>query len=55
MAVVLSYLHRGHAGGLTELARGVLDVPVYVGRAHWEAFGRQGDDVCLGGGCDVWD
>lgn len=29
---MLSHLHRGHAGGLAELAREVLDVPVYVRR-----------------------
>ncbi|GME64461.1 hypothetical protein GTA08_BOTSDO13014 [Neofusicoccum parvum] len=39
-AVVLSHLHRDHAGGLEELARAAPDVPVWVGAEHWGAFGQ---------------
>ncbi|KAF4539249.1 Metallo-beta-lactamase [Lasiodiplodia theobromae] len=37
--VVLSHLHRDHAGGLEELARVAPDVPIYVSEEHWKAFG----------------
>ncbi|WP_427919186.1 N-acyl homoserine lactonase family protein [Streptomyces sp. cg40] len=33
-AVVLSHLHHDHTGALTDLS----DLPVYVGREHWEAY-----------------
>ncbi|MFJ6897481.1 N-acyl homoserine lactonase family protein [Streptomyces hokutonensis] len=36
-AVVLSHLHHDHTGALDELG----DVPVYVGREHWEAYRKR--------------
>ncbi|KAL6853059.1 hypothetical protein ACO1O0_007612 [Amphichorda felina] len=39
-AVVLSHLHGDHAGGLQDLAEAAPDVPIYVSREHWEAFGH---------------
>jgi glyoxylase-like metal-dependent hydrolase (beta-lactamase superfamily II) len=37
--VILSHLHGDHAGGLEELVKEAPDVPIYVGKEHWEAFG----------------
>lgn len=38
--IVLSHLHRDHAGGLEEIVKEAPDVPVYVSREHWDAFGN---------------
>jgi glyoxylase-like metal-dependent hydrolase (beta-lactamase superfamily II) len=39
-AIVLSHLHGDHAGGLRDLAEAAPDVPVYLSKEHWEAFGH---------------
>lgn len=39
-AVVLSHLHSDHAGGLEDLAAAAPNVPIYVSRQHWDAFGK---------------
>jgi glyoxylase-like metal-dependent hydrolase (beta-lactamase superfamily II) len=39
-AIVISHLHSDHAGGLEELAKEAPDVPIFIGNAHWEAFGK---------------
>ncbi|KAI1634022.1 beta-lactamase-like protein [Biscogniauxia mediterranea] len=39
-AVVLSHLHGDHAGGLADLVALAPDLPVYVSREHWAAFGH---------------
>ncbi|KFY33437.1 hypothetical protein V494_07651 [Pseudogymnoascus sp. VKM F-4513 (FW-928)] len=39
-AVVLSHLHHDHAGGLEDLIAAAPDLPVYVSREHWQAFGE---------------
>ena len=38
--IIVSHLHRDHAGGLEDLAREAPDVPVYVSKQHWEVFGN---------------
>ncbi|KAJ4287674.1 hypothetical protein N0V90_012377 [Kalmusia sp. IMI 367209] len=38
--VVLSHLHGDHAGGLEQLVAEAPDVPIYVSKEHWEAFGE---------------
>ncbi|KAF6813571.1 beta-lactamase-like protein [Colletotrichum musicola] len=39
-AVVISHLHHDHAGGIKDIALAAPDVPIYVGREHWDAFGK---------------
>ena len=39
-AIVISHLHGDHAGGLKDLAAAAPDVPVYVSRGQWDAFGN---------------
>ncbi|OBT72531.1 hypothetical protein VF21_10474 [Pseudogymnoascus sp. 05NY08] len=39
-AVILSHLHNDHAGGLEDLIAAAPDLPVYVSREHWKAFGE---------------
>ncbi|OBT69088.1 hypothetical protein VE03_01239 [Pseudogymnoascus sp. 23342-1-I1] len=39
-AVILSHLHNDHAGGLEDLISAAPDLPVYVSREHWKAFGE---------------
>ncbi|KAE8146788.1 beta-lactamase-like protein [Aspergillus avenaceus] len=39
-AVVLSHLHTDHAGGLEDLVAEAPDLPIYISREHWEAFGK---------------
>ncbi|KFY75723.1 hypothetical protein V499_04279 [Pseudogymnoascus sp. VKM F-103] len=39
-AVILSHLHNDHAGGLEDLIAASPDLPVYVSREHWKAFGE---------------
>ena len=39
-AIVISHLHGDHAGGLKNLAAAAPDVPVYVSRGQWDAFGN---------------
>ncbi|KAI0598712.1 Metallo-hydrolase/oxidoreductase [Biscogniauxia sp. FL1348] len=39
-AVVLSHLHGDHTGGLEDLVALAPDLPIYVSREHWEAFGH---------------
>ncbi|KAL4884566.1 beta-lactamase-like protein [Aspergillus karnatakaensis] len=39
-AVILSHLHNDHAGGLEDLLAEAPDLPVYISREHWEAFGE---------------
>lgn len=38
--IVLSHLHNDHAGGLKDLITEAPDLPVYISREHWEAFGE---------------
>ncbi|KAJ2980449.1 hypothetical protein NQ176_g2632 [Zarea fungicola] len=40
-AIVLSHLHSDHTGGLEDLIAAAPDLPVYVGREHWKAFGER--------------
>ncbi|KFZ13192.1 hypothetical protein V501_03803 [Pseudogymnoascus sp. VKM F-4519 (FW-2642)] len=35
-----SHLHNDHAGGLEDLIAAAPDLPVYVSREHWKAFGE---------------
>ncbi|KAJ6137344.1 hypothetical protein N7471_003830 [Penicillium samsonianum] len=39
-AVILSHLHNDHAGGLEDLVAEAPDLPIYVSREHWNAFGE---------------
>lgn len=39
-AVILSHLHSDHTGGLEELVAEAPDLPVYISREHWKAFGE---------------
>lgn len=39
-AVVLSHLHNDHAGGLEDLIAEAPDLPIYISREHWRAFGE---------------
>ncbi|KAJ5872724.1 uncharacterized protein N7529_005077 [Penicillium soppii] len=39
-AVILSHLHNDHAGGLEDLVVEAPDLPIYVSREHWKAFGE---------------
>ncbi|KAL2837077.1 beta-lactamase-like protein [Aspergillus pseudodeflectus] len=39
-AIVLSHLHHDHTGALEDLVREAPNVPIYVNRDHWEAFGK---------------
>ncbi|KAL1903285.1 hypothetical protein Sste5346_000570 [Sporothrix stenoceras] len=39
-AIVISHLHGDHAGGLKDLTAEAPNVPVYVSRQHWEAYGK---------------
>ncbi|KFY26122.1 hypothetical protein V491_01466 [Pseudogymnoascus sp. VKM F-3775] len=39
-AVILSHLHNDHAGGLEDLVAAAPDLPVYISREHWKAFGE---------------
>ncbi|KAJ5087641.1 beta-lactamase-like protein [Penicillium angulare] len=38
--VILSHLHNDHAGGLEDLISEAPDLPIYVSREHWKAFGE---------------
>ncbi|KAL3485760.1 beta-lactamase-like protein [Aspergillus germanicus] len=38
--VILSHLHNDHAGGLEDIVSEAPDLPVYISREHWEAFGK---------------
>lgn len=38
--VILSHLHNDHAGGLEDLVAEAPDLPIYVSREHWDAFGK---------------
>lgn len=38
--VILSHLHNDHAGGLEDLMREAPELPVYISREHWKAFGE---------------
>lgn len=38
--VILSHLHNDHAGGLEELVAEAPDLPIYISREHWRAFGE---------------
>ena len=38
--VILSHLHSDHAGGLEDLAAEAPDLPIYISREHWNAFGE---------------
>ncbi|BCS26942.1 N-acyl homoserine lactonase family protein [Aspergillus puulaauensis] len=38
--VILSHLHNDHAGGLEELVAEAPNLPVYISREHWDAFGK---------------
>lgn len=38
--VILSHLHNDHAGGLEDLIAEAPDLPIYIGREHWRAFGE---------------
>lgn len=40
-AVILSHLHNDHAGGLEDLISAAPDLPIYVSREHWKAFGER--------------
>lgn len=39
-AIVLSHLHGDHAGGLAAILEEAPDVPVFVSREHWDAYGK---------------
>ena len=39
-AVILSHLHNDHAGGLEDLVAEAPNLPIYVSREHWKAFGE---------------
>ena len=39
-AIILSHLHNDHAGGLEDLIAEAPDLPVYISREHWKAFGE---------------
>ncbi|KAH8902037.1 Metallo-hydrolase/oxidoreductase [Coniochaeta sp. PMI_546] len=39
-AIVLSHLHGDHAGGLKDLTALAPNVPIYLGREHWDVFGK---------------
>ncbi|KAI9924239.1 hypothetical protein ASPWEDRAFT_174106 [Aspergillus wentii DTO 134E9] len=39
-AIVLSHLHNDHAGGLEDLAKAAPEVPIYISKPHWKAFGE---------------
>ncbi|OJJ03887.1 hypothetical protein ASPVEDRAFT_43376 [Aspergillus versicolor CBS 583.65] len=38
--IILSHLHNDHAGGLEDLIGEAPDLPVYISREHWDAFGK---------------
>ncbi|CAI7670035.1 unnamed protein product [Penicillium manginii] len=38
--IILSHLHNDHAGGLEDLLNESPDLPVYISREHWKAFGE---------------
>ncbi|KAJ6023962.1 hypothetical protein N7540_004759 [Penicillium herquei] len=38
--VILSHLHNDHAGGLEELVAEAPNLPIYISREHWQAFGE---------------
>ncbi|CAI7640379.1 unnamed protein product [Penicillium pancosmium] len=38
--IILSHLHNDHAGGLEDLLNEAPDLPVYISREHWKAFGE---------------
>lgn len=38
--VILSHLHNDHAGGLEDLIAEAPDLPIYISREHWKAFGE---------------
>ncbi|KAJ5628863.1 hypothetical protein N7490_011091 [Penicillium lividum] len=38
--VVLSHLHNDHAGGLEDLIAEAPELPIYISREHWNAFGE---------------
>ena len=38
--VILSHLHNDHADGLEDLMREAPELPVYISREHWKAFGE---------------
>jgi glyoxylase-like metal-dependent hydrolase (beta-lactamase superfamily II) len=40
-AVILSHLHNDNAGGLKFPILEAPELPVFVGREHWKAFGEQ--------------
>ncbi|KAL3464791.1 beta-lactamase-like protein [Aspergillus heterothallicus] len=39
--VIPSHLHNDHAGGLEDLVREATDLPIYISREHWAAFGER--------------
>ncbi|KAK1636389.1 metallo-beta-lactamase superfamily protein [Colletotrichum phormii] len=48
-AIVLSHLHGDHAGGLKALKEAAPDVPVFVSKEHWAAFGNSPMTATLAG------
>lgn len=38
--IILSHLHNDYAGGLEDLPHEAPDLPVYISREHWKAFGE---------------
>ncbi|KXH38782.1 metallo-beta-lactamase superfamily protein [Colletotrichum nymphaeae SA-01] len=48
-AIVLSHLHGDHAGGLNALKTAAPDVPVFVSKEHWAAFGNSPMTATLAG------
>lgn len=38
--VILSHLHNDHAGGLEDLVAEAPDLPIFISREHWNAFGE---------------
>ncbi|KAK1474357.1 monooxygenase [Colletotrichum tamarilloi] len=48
-AIVLSHLHGDHAGGLKALKTAAPDVPVFVSKEHWAAFGNSPMTATLAG------
>jgi len=39
-AVILTHLHYDHSGALKDIVEAAPDVPIYISRDHWEAFGK---------------
>ncbi|KAK1450664.1 monooxygenase [Colletotrichum cuscutae] len=48
-AIVLSHLHGDHAGGLKALKTAAPEVPVFVSKEHWAAFGNSPMTATLAG------